>query len=38
LVDKKGFKRIAMVTNNGSFGKGEHDAFTKSLSSRSVTP
>jgi branched-chain amino acid transport system substrate-binding protein len=38
VVDKKGIKSIALVTNNGSFGKGEHDAFTKALSSRGVTP
>jgi branched-chain amino acid transport system substrate-binding protein len=38
VVDTKGFKRIAMITNNGSFGKGEHNAFLKSLSSRGVTP
>jgi branched-chain amino acid transport system substrate-binding protein len=28
LIQDKGYKRIAMITNNGSFGKGEHDAFT----------
>lgn len=38
IVEKKGIKRIAMITNNGSFGKGEHDAFVKALSSRTVTP
>jgi branched-chain amino acid transport system substrate-binding protein len=38
IVDSKGIKSIAMITNNGSYGKGEHDAFTKSLSNRSVTP
>src|SRR6266498_419791 len=38
LVDKKGLKKIALITNNGSFGKGERDAFTKSLSARGVTP
>jgi branched-chain amino acid transport system substrate-binding protein len=27
-----------MITNNGSYGKGEHDAFLKSLQSRSITP
>jgi len=27
-----------MITNNGSYGKGEHDAFTKALASRGVTP
>ena len=38
IVETKGLKSIAMITNNGSFGKGEHDAFTKGLASRSVTP
>jgi branched-chain amino acid transport system substrate-binding protein len=38
LVDQKGLKKIALITNNGSYGKGEHDAFTKSLASRGVTP
>ena len=38
IVDQQGIKSIAMITNNGSYGKGEHDAFTKSLASRSVTP
>ena len=27
-----------MITNNGSYGKGEHDAFPKALKSRGVTP
>ena len=38
VVDTRGLKKIAMITNNGSYGKGEHDAFLKSLSSRSVQP
>jgi branched-chain amino acid transport system substrate-binding protein len=38
IVDQQGIKSIAMITNNGSFGKGEHDAFTKALKSRNVTP
>ena len=38
VVDTKGIKNIAMITNNGSYGKGEHDAFLKSLTTRSVTP
>src|SRR6266545_483040 len=38
VVDTKGMKSIAFITNNGSYGKGEHDAFTKSLASRGVTP
>jgi branched-chain amino acid transport system substrate-binding protein len=38
VVDTKGLKTIAMITNNGSYGKGEHDAFLKSLKARGVTP
>jgi branched-chain amino acid transport system substrate-binding protein len=38
VVDTKSIKSIAMITNNGSYGKGEHDAFTKALQSRSITP
>ena len=38
IVDTQGIKSIALITNNGSFGKGEHDAFSKALSARGVTP
>jgi branched-chain amino acid transport system substrate-binding protein len=38
IVDSKGIKSIAMITNNGGYGKGEHDAFLKALQSRGVTP
>ena len=38
IVDKKNIKKIAMITNNGSFGKGEHDAFKDALSKRGITP
>ncbi|GID93007.1 ABC transporter substrate-binding protein [Amorphoplanes digitatis] len=38
IVDTQGIKSIALITNNGSFGKGEHDAFTKALATRGVTP
>jgi branched-chain amino acid transport system substrate-binding protein len=38
VVDTKGLKNIAMITNNGGFGKGEHDAFLKALTARGVTP
>jgi branched-chain amino acid transport system substrate-binding protein len=38
IVDGQGIKDIALITNNGSYGKGEHDAFTKALKSRNVTP
>ncbi|MEV6964159.1 ABC transporter substrate-binding protein [Hamadaea sp. NPDC051192] len=38
VVETKGIKSIAMITNNGSYGKGEHDAFLKALQARGVTP
>jgi branched-chain amino acid transport system substrate-binding protein len=38
VVDEKKLKKIAMITNNGAYGKGEHDAFLKALSDRGVTP
>ncbi|MFF5078515.1 ABC transporter substrate-binding protein [Actinoplanes sp. NPDC000266] len=38
IVDQQGIKSIAMITNNGGYGKGEHDAFLKALQSRNVTP
>ncbi|MFI5933761.1 ABC transporter substrate-binding protein [Actinoplanes sp. NPDC051494] len=38
LVDQQGLKTIALITNNGSYGKGEHDAFVKALQTRGVTP
>jgi branched-chain amino acid transport system substrate-binding protein len=38
LVDEKGAKNIALISNNGSFGKGEREAFTKALAERGVTP
>jgi branched-chain amino acid transport system substrate-binding protein len=38
LVEKRGYKKIAMITNNGSFGKGEHDAFAKAAKDLGVTP
>lgn len=38
IVDTKGIKNIAMITNNGGYGKGEHDAFLKALQARNVTP
>lgn len=37
IVETKGMKSIAMITNNGGYGKGEHDAFIKALGTRSVT-
>jgi branched-chain amino acid transport system substrate-binding protein len=38
VVDQQGIKSIAMITNNGGYGKGEHDAFLKALQKRNVTP
>jgi branched-chain amino acid transport system substrate-binding protein len=38
IVDQKGIKSIALISNNGSYGKGEHDSFTKALAKRGVTP
>ncbi|WP_338703239.1 ABC transporter substrate-binding protein [Streptomyces sp. Q6] len=38
LVEDQGFKKIAMISNNGSFGKGEHDAFAKAAGELGVTP
>ena len=38
IVETKGLKKIAMITNNGAYGKGEHDAFLKALTARTVTP
>ncbi len=38
LVDEKGAKKVALISNNGSYGKGEREAFTKALSDRGITP
>ncbi|WP_405719865.1 ABC transporter substrate-binding protein [Streptomyces sp. NBC_01537] len=38
LVKDKGYKKIAVITNNGSFGKGEHDAFLKAAKGLGVSP
>ncbi|MEV5516243.1 ABC transporter substrate-binding protein [Streptomyces flaveolus] len=38
LIRDKGYEKIAMITNNGSFGKGEHDAFAKAAEDLGVTP
>ncbi len=38
LVDTKGFKKIAMISNNGAYGKGEHDAFLAALRAKNITP
>ena len=38
LVDTKEYKSIAMISNNGAYGKGEHDAFLASLSGKGVKP
>ena len=38
LVKTKGISSIAMITNNGAYGTGEHDAFTAALKDLGVTP
>jgi len=38
LVDDKGAKKVALISNNGSYGKGEREAFTKALGERGITP
>lgn len=38
LIGTKKAKSIAMITNNGAYGKGEHDAFLKALAARGVKP
>lgn len=38
LVDGKGHKKIALISNNGTYGAGEHDAFLAALKTRNVTP
>ncbi|MEV0629620.1 ABC transporter substrate-binding protein [Nonomuraea wenchangensis] len=38
LVDEKGHKKIALISNNGAYGAGEHDAFLNSLRTRNLTP
>jgi len=38
LVTTKGYKKIAMLTNNDSYGAGEDSSFTSALKSLGVTP
>ena len=38
LVGSKGYKTFAMITNNGGYGSGEHDAFLAALKDRNLTP
>ena len=38
LVGDKGYKTFALISNNGGYGSGEHDAFTAALKSRGITP
>ena len=38
VVDDKKYKKIAMISNNGAYGKGEHDAFLKALKDRGLDP
>ncbi|GAA4811763.1 ABC transporter substrate-binding protein [Streptomyces ziwulingensis] len=37
LIEDKGYQKIAMITNNGSFGKGEHDAFAEAAKDLGVS-
>ncbi|MFJ6504821.1 MULTISPECIES: ABC transporter substrate-binding protein [unclassified Streptomyces] len=38
LINTKKYKKIALISNNGSYGKGEHDAFTAALKKAGITP
>ncbi|MCU6480428.1 ABC transporter substrate-binding protein [Arthrobacter sp. A2-55] len=38
LVTTKHYQKIAMISNNGAYGSGEHDAFTAALKQLGVTP
>jgi branched-chain amino acid transport system substrate-binding protein len=38
LVNKKHYKKIAMITNNDSYGAGEHDAFLADLKKMGLQP
>lgn len=38
VVQTKGYKKIAMLTNNDSYGAGEESAFSSSLKSLGITP
>jgi branched-chain amino acid transport system substrate-binding protein len=38
LIGEKGYRKIAMITNNGSFGAGEHDAFEKAAKDAGAVP
>jgi branched-chain amino acid transport system substrate-binding protein len=38
LVQTRGYKKIALLTNNDSYGAGEHDAFLSALKDLGVTP
>lgn len=38
LIKTKGYKSIAMITNNGAYGQGEHDAFRADLAAAGLKP
>ncbi|MFD5722317.1 MULTISPECIES: ABC transporter substrate-binding protein [unclassified Streptomyces] len=38
LINTKKYKKVALISNNGSYGKGEHDAFTAALKKAGITP
>ncbi|HEY8830567.1 MAG TPA: ABC transporter substrate-binding protein [Candidatus Limnocylindria bacterium] len=38
VVTTKGWNKVALITNSDSYGKSEHDAFTKALTDLGITP
>ncbi|MFT4085480.1 MAG: ABC transporter substrate-binding protein [Nocardioides sp.] len=38
LFDTKGYKSVAMISNNGGYGVGEHDAFMAAAKDHGITP
>jgi branched-chain amino acid transport system substrate-binding protein len=38
VATKMNGKNVAVITNNGAFGKGEHDSFVSSLKKHNITP
>ncbi|MEW9673027.1 ABC transporter substrate-binding protein [Ammoniphilus sp. 3BR4] len=38
VVNKKGWKKLAVISNSGAYGKGERDTFVEALKSFTVTP
>ncbi|UOF91142.1 ABC transporter substrate-binding protein [Fodinisporobacter ferrooxydans] len=38
VVGKMGMKKIAVISNSGAYGKGEHDAFVSALKAHGISP